>query len=155
MRGCVLSVGISHFAIPLLVCDFSPNRKIPVWDFVTSSESPGPKRRNNFWICNSPGCPYCVHLEFWNVLLKLGCFADTMVDPNSSVLLPWFLLKIRSVRILAYIQYIACLGKCFQVGCSPACILTYSYTANVCVFVPTPYFCSETESSYHSDCSET
>ena len=44
-RGRVFSVSISHFAIPLLVCDFGQNRKIPVRDFVTSSESPGLKRR--------------------------------------------------------------------------------------------------------------
>ena len=34
----------SHFAIPLLICDLGPNRKIPLWNFVMSSESPGPKR---------------------------------------------------------------------------------------------------------------
>ena len=43
---------------------------------------------------------YFIDFEFPNVLLKLGCFADLMVDPNCAVLLQWLLLKIMSVRIL-------------------------------------------------------
>ena len=48
----------------------------------------------------------------WNTLLELDCFTDSMVGPYSAVLLSWFLLKIRSARIL---DTIACLGNCF--GC--------------------------------------
>ena len=33
-------------------------------------------------------------------MLELGCFADSMVGPDSAVLLPRFLLEIRFVRIL-------------------------------------------------------
>ena len=41
-----------------------------------------------------------VHFEFGYALLEFGCFADSMVGPDSAVLLLRFLLKIRSVKIL-------------------------------------------------------
>ena len=43
---------------------------------------------------------YCVEFEFWNSLLEVCCFADSMVGPDGAVLLPWFLLKVRYARIL-------------------------------------------------------
>ena len=43
---------------------------------------------------------YCVEFDFWNSLLEVGCFADSMVGPDGAVLLPWFLLKVRYARIL-------------------------------------------------------
>ena len=46
-------------------------------------------------------------LNFENALLKLSCFADSMVGPNSVALLLRFLLKIRSFRIP---DTIICLG---------------------------------------------
>ena len=42
-----VGLGICNFTIPLLVCDLGQNRKIPICDFVKSSESPGPKLQNN------------------------------------------------------------------------------------------------------------
>ena len=47
----------------------------------------------SWWWC-------CVDFEFGNALLEFGCFADSMVGPDSAVLLLRFLLKIRSVKIL-------------------------------------------------------
>ena len=46
-------------------------------------------------------------IEFWNSLLEVGCFADSMVGPDDAVLLPWFLLKVRYVRKL---DMFMCLG---------------------------------------------
>ena len=46
---CPLS-GHFPFCDPLLVCELGPNWKIPVWDFVTSSKNPEPKRRSKIWI---------------------------------------------------------------------------------------------------------
>ena len=52
---------------------------------------------------------YCVVFEFGKALLEFSCFADSMMGPDSAVLLR-FLLNIRSVRIL---DTIICLGHCF------------------------------------------
>ena len=58
-------------------------------------------------------CWYCVNLHMEIVLQpKLGCLADSMVGPNSAVLLQLFLLKIGPVRNLDTIvlsgRYMAC-----------------------------------------------
>ena len=60
---------------------------------------------------------YGVEFEFWNLLLAVCCFADSMVGPDCVVLHPWFLLKVRYDRIL---DTLVCLGALIWLF-SPAC----------------------------------
>ena len=77
-----------------------------------------------------------VSIMFGNALLEFGCFADSMVGPDSAVLLLRFLLKIRSVRKL---DTIVCSGTflwlfspawdAFKLPCKLASsVLSWSFT---------------------------
>ena len=43
---------------------------------------------------------YNVNFEFWDELLKIGCFAGSKVGSDDTALSPWFLLRIGYIRML-------------------------------------------------------